>query len=147
MNIGILGMFGTVPFWCSDKAVLTFSGVQVSHPARYAVHDVIGGKPVPEFVGPGQKEVSFSVHLMSAFNAPPSVWVPVLETMLDSGQSYRLLLGPDYFGAYCLDSFSEDRKFTDGHGIPIDSEVSLTLKEASGFNIFTAAVSAARSLL
>ena len=137
MSLGILGMFGLVPFTCSGNAVQTFKDVQINHEARYAVHDVIGNAPVPEYIGPGQRKITFNMQLRSQFGSPPAVVIELLKQMLDSGESYRLCLGPEYLGKFYLRSFSEQRKYFDGAGVAIATDVSLSIEEDQGFNIVT----------
>lgn len=127
--LGVLGFFGKVPFTCSSEQVATFKDLQISHSSRYASHDVIGEKPVSEYIGPSKMEISFKMQLSSRFKSPPSVYIAILKNMLDSGESHHLCFGPEYMGKFILTSFSEDRKFFNGQGIPIVTDVSLTLIE------------------
>ena len=63
MNIGLQGLLGKIPFSCSDSRVLTFQNLQVQKSARYASHDIIGQKPVNEYVGPSMTTLSFTIQL------------------------------------------------------------------------------------
>ena len=58
---GFLGMIGTLPFVCSHEKVMTFSNLQTEQSVRYAMHEVIGKKPVL-CIGcfPNQKDCSRS---------------------------------------------------------------------------------------
>ena len=127
--LGVLGFFGKVPFTCSSEQVATFKDLGITHSSRYATHDVIGEKPVSEYIGPSKKEISFKMTLSAQYNSPPLLYVTVLKNMLESGESHHLCFGPEYMGKFILTGFKEDRKFFNGQGIPIVTDVSLTLIE------------------
>lgn len=141
-SLGVLGLFGSVPFTCSTAQVMTFKNLQVQRSARFAKHDLIGRKPVLELVGPELTTLSFTISLRSQFNCAPTIYLPMLQTILETGEANRLLLGPDYFGKYVLESYSEDRKFHNGFGVCIGADVSLFLREAEGTNLLSMAADA-----
>ena len=123
MKIGLQGMFGLVPFTCSDKRVLTYQDLQVQRSARYASHEIIGQKPVNEFIGPDSDMVSFKIQLIRNLGVSPAVYLAILREMLD------------YFGKYILSDLSEDRKYYDGRGGLLNCDVTLNLTEAKGFSL------------
>lgn len=133
---GVLGFFGEVPFTCSSEQVATFNDVQVQHQSRYANHDILGQKPVHEYVGPANSTVSFKVKLYAQHNAPPSLYIELLQDMLNSGEAQRLMLGTRYYGKYILTGFTENQQFFNGVGNSIVTEVTLNLEEAQGFSLF-----------
>lgn len=134
MSPKVLGFFGLVPFTCSSVAVQTFKDVSIQHEARYTVHDVIGANPVPEYIGPGQTKVSFALKLTTQLGTPTAT-LALLKTMQESGESYRLLLGPNYMGKYYLHSFSEDQPYHNGLGAAQVVDVTLNLEEDKGFSL------------
>lgn len=133
--LGVLGFFGKVPFTCSSEQVATFQNLQIQRQSRYATHDVLGQKPVHEYVGPSLTTMSFKIQLRSYLNSSPSAYLPLLKDMLESGEAHRLLLGPKYYGKYILTGFSEDQKHFNGIGLCIAADVSLQLEEAQGFSL------------
>ena len=132
---GVLGFFGKVPFTCSSEQVATFQNLQIQRQSRYATHDVLGQKPVHEYVGPSLTTMSFKIQLRSYLKSSPEVYLSLLKDMLESGDAQRLLLGPKYYGKYVLTGFSEDQKFFNGLGTCIAADVSLQLEEAQGFSL------------
>ena len=139
MLFGIQGIFGMVPFSCSSAQVLTFKDVSIQHNSRYATHDVIGQQPVNEYIGPALTTISFSVQLRSQQNSPPSVYIIMLNEMLESAKSYPLCLGPDYLGRYILNSFTENRLHFSGAGIAIATDVTLQLTLDKRFSLLDTA--------
>ena len=142
MSVGVQGIYGLVPFTCSSAAVQTFRDVSVQHEARYAGHDVIGETPIPEYIGPGQIKISFNIQINSVYGLSPALIVGMLTEMQESGESYRLCLGPEYLGKFYLRSFTEDRKFFEGTGLVIGSDLSLNLEEDKGVSIVSSVLSA-----
>lgn len=136
-SFGVLGLFGTVPFTCSALQIMTFKNLQVQRSARFAKHDLIGRKPVMELIGPELTTVSFSISLRSQFNCAPAIYLPILQNILEKGEACKLILGPDYFGDYILESYTEDRKWHNGIGVCIGADVTLSLREASGSSLLT----------
>ena len=134
-SLGVLGMFGNVIFTACSAQVLTFRDLNITRQSRFAWHNVIGSEPVPEFVGPDSARIRFNVTLSSQFSSPPITYIEVLKNMVESGESYMLILGADYIGRCVLESFSEDRKYWGAYGIPIWSDVSLNVRTAESFSL------------
>lgn len=104
---GFLGMIGTLPFVCSHEKVMTFSNLQTEQSVRYATHEVIGKKPVLEFIGESLSRVSFQIRFDSTLGFPPNIGLLALRTMMRGGTAKRLLIGPEYMGKYVIESISE----------------------------------------
>jgi len=133
--LGVLGFFGKIPFTCSTEQVATFKDLQIQRQSRYATHDVLGQKPVQEYIGPALTTVSFKIQLRSYLKSNPATYLAMLKDILDSGKAQRLLLGPQYYGKYILTGYSEDQKYFNGIGACIAADVSLQLDEAQGFSL------------
>ena len=58
----VLGVFGTVPFICAFDKVFTFKDLARSRSVRWAKHDVIGQKPVLEWIGPELDRISLRLR-------------------------------------------------------------------------------------
>lgn len=127
----VLGIFGLVPFVCSSSAVMTFRNLSVERSDRWATHEVIGSKPKLEYVGPNLLQVSFEVQLNSSLGVAPIVSLTALRELMDLHEPQRLLIGPDYFGKFVIESMSESRKHHNGFGICVSADVSLTLREVA----------------
>ena len=88
-----IGYFGTVIFGVAEHYLVTPDDVERSGGARWQTHDVILKKPVPQFIGPGQEELSFKLHLMTLYNAMPSQQLAKLREMRDTGIVCPLIIG------------------------------------------------------
>lgn len=102
MALGVLGMYGIIPFVCSSNAVATFKDVNIEHATRFATHEVIGQTPVNEYIGPDRNKVSFSIQLRAAFGSSLAVYFALLNAQFETGEANHLILGPDYMGKYIL---------------------------------------------
>ena len=128
---GFLGMIGTLPFVCSHEKVMTFSNLQTERSVRYAVHEVIGKKPVLEFIGENLSRVSFQIRFDSSLGFPPNIGLMALREMMKEGSSKRLLIGPEYMGKYVIESIGEERKFHTGAGVCSVAVATISLTECN----------------
>lgn len=131
LGFSAVGLFGKLPFLCSSAVTFTFKDLSVSRSTRWATHEIIGKKPVLEYIGPGLTEVSFNIQLNSMLGTPPLAALIQLKEMLEKKQSERLLIGPDYLGKFVIESIGEERKYHSNLGVCVSAEVSITLKEAA----------------
>lgn len=129
MAFGVTGLFGTLPFVCSSNIVNTFKDVNRELTTKYARHDVIGRKPVLEWIGEEPDRISFKIRFDSSLNSPPETGLLLLKRMLDSHKAQRLLLGPRYMGKFVLESISEERRFHTGLGVCQIAEATISLTE------------------
>ena len=130
--MGVIGVFGTVPFVCSDSMVLTFSRLSRERQARWAKHEIIGKKPTLEWVGEDLNTVSMTIRLDMSLGVPPIAGIKAIEVMQASKEPHILLIGGEPLGRYVINSVSENRKFHTGLGVCQVAEVTLSLTEYAG---------------
>lgn len=129
MSFGVTGLFGLVPFVCSASVVSTFKDVNRELSTRWAQHDVIGQKPMFEWVGQDAVRVSFRMRFDLSLGTPPVAALLLLKKMLEQHKPYRLLFGPEYMGKFIIESISEERRFHTGLGLCQVAEVNISLLE------------------
>lgn len=132
MSFGIIGSLGQLPFVCCSKMVLTFSDLSRENSARWARHDIIGKKPILEYVGEDLSKVSLKIRFDSSLGVPPIVGLTRLKKMLDNKKYKTLIVGGEYLGRYVIKSISEVRKFHTGLGVCIVAEATVELEEWAG---------------
>ena len=127
----IVGYLGDIPFLSSRYIVRTFDGYQKSASGRWATHDIIGKKPISEFLGPGQEEISFDMILRMDLGVIPADEVKRLEKLRDTGEAVTLVIGTDVIGdtLWTVDSVSSSVKRWGALGVPASVTVNVTLKE------------------
>lgn len=127
----IVGFLGSIPFLSSRYCVRTFDGYQKSASARWVTHDIIGKKPISEFLGAGQSEISFTILLRADMGVIPADEVKRLEKLRDTGETVPLVLGTDVIGnsLWVVTDVSESVTQWGAFGTPISISCSVTLKE------------------
>ena len=128
----MIGTLGELPFVCSRKRVLTFSELSRDHSARWAKHDIIGKKPILEYVGPDLSSVSLSIRFDVSLGVPPAVGLLRLKKMLDNRKYKTLIIGGEYLGRYVIESISEVRKHHTGKGVCTVATATIQLTEWAG---------------
>ena len=129
--MAVLGMFGMVPFVCSDSVMLTFRDLKVSKSSKFASHEVFGKKPVLEYTGESSDSVSMTVRFDSQFGFPPAVGLTLLNKLRMQHIAYSLIIGGEYFGKFVIEQVNENRKFFNGFGVGLIAEAEIQLIEVS----------------
>jgi phage protein U len=126
-----VGAFGPIVFEVSDAVIRTFKDFQRTVPARWATHDVLGGEPLAEFVGPGQRAITMTVRLNALFLDGKTIEeeLEIIETMTDAGAVGILVIGDLIIGKYYLDNVSESVSRFGGRGEFTNAEITLSLKQ------------------
>lgn len=129
--LGAIGTFGKLPFICSHEKVLTFSDLTKETASRWAKHEVVGAKPVIEYLGEDLERISFKIRFDSSMGMPPVAGLLALKKMRQSHESQILIIGGEYFGKYVIESITEDRRFHSGAGVCIVAEATISLTEVA----------------
>ncbi len=95
-KIGNLGRL--IVFEVSSERVLTFGRMTQNVKGRWSVHEPILGKPYPEFLGPGQRSISFPVHLSAMHGVKPRETMERIEEAVERGTPYTLVIGSKKVG-------------------------------------------------
>lgn len=133
--MGMIGLLGRVPFICSDRRTLTFSNLGKKKAARFATHNIIGQKPVLEYLGPDADTIQMNIRLDSWLGVPPSAGLIAFERMIESGQPNLLLIGMAYHGQFVITAMDEGHRHITGSGITRIADIQLELKEAQSGGI------------
>ncbi len=97
-KIGNLGKL--IVFEVSSEKVLTFGRMTQNVKGRWSVHEPILGKPYPEFLGPGQRSISFPIHLSVMHGVRPRETMERIEEAVEKGMPYTLVIGSKKVGDY-----------------------------------------------
>lgn len=90
MAIGTLGK--NLIFETSDKRILTFSGMTREVSGRWTEHEVMGTKPKPEFLGPGNQKISLPITLSASLGVQPRKMLEIVADMVESGEAEYLII-------------------------------------------------------
>lgn len=127
-----IGSFGSLAFICSEKKVRTFSDLSRELAVRWAKHDLIGQKPVLEWVGEDLSSVSLKVRFDVSLGTVPKDGLDHLKRMMEDGLAKTLIIGGENLGRYVIESIAEERRFHAGDGACLVAEATLNLTEWAG---------------
>ena len=133
-------------FVTSRQYLITFDDYSRNAEGRWAKHDIIGQKPVLEFLGPDTEKISMKIQLRRDHGVNVENMLRRLREMRDTGEAFPLVLGSKVIGnlrkkyifkqsvtpgLWVLKGLSEDVKhWAGGHLYIVDATV--TLEEYSG---------------
>ena len=63
---------GNIVFEVSSRKVRTFRDLKRTHKARFATHNLIGNKPMLEYIGPDVAEITFTMQLSASLGINPT---------------------------------------------------------------------------
>lgn len=127
-----LGSLGELPFICSADKVRTFSGLDRELSVRWAKHDLIGRKPVLEFVGGDLNSVSLKIRFDASLGIAPKDGLDQLRRMMENKLYKSLIIGGENLGRYVIESITEERRFHAGGGQCLVAEATVNLTEWAG---------------
>ena len=124
-----LGTLGDFVFEASSELVRTFRDASHTAAGRWAVHEIIGQRPVPEFGGPSLRRMSLSVTLDAAFGVSPETEADALRDACEAGTVLPLLLGGEPQGDWVLLEVSETWRRVGADGAIGAIDLGLSLQE------------------
>lgn len=96
-QIGNLGKL--IVFEVSSDKVLTFGKMTQSVKGRWTTHSIIGNKPVSEFLGAGQRTLTFPIFLTVNHGVRPRKTIEKIEKAIESGTPYSFVIGGKKIGS------------------------------------------------
>ena len=126
---GTLG--NKIAFEVSDAAVMTFQNMSREISGRWTDHEVMGVKPKPEFLGPGNQTISLPITLSAAMGVRPRAMLQTIEAMVESGAAEYLVIGTRPVGKnpFRLTGSSETWDRVYSRGELAKATVTITLEE------------------
>ncbi len=127
----ITGMLGTIVFSCSDSFVKTFDAYTRQTAPRLATHEIIGKKPLYEYLGPGTDSITFTIKLSAYFGVSPKNEAKKLRQLCQKAIPviWIMALAPVSENRWIIESMQETANHYDNLGNIVSSDISLTLKE------------------
>lgn len=116
-------------FETSDRRLLTFLDLTRETSARFANHEVIGEKPLKEYLGPGLDGLSFTMELSAFGGVSPLGLVGVLDSAMQNGQQSNFILGGRNLGKFVIVSKSEAYGIITNRGAVVSASVDVKLEE------------------
>lgn len=128
-----VGFMGDIPFVVTYGKIRTFSDYGRSGSGRWAKHDLIGRKPVMEFLGPDVEKVSMKIQLRTDHGINPESELGRLRKMRDTGAVFPFILGgaPVSDNYWLLEDIGENVSYWRAGGKILSVSVDITLTEYS----------------
>lgn len=128
-----VGSMGDIPFVVTYGKIRTFSDYGRSGSGRWAKHDLIGRKPVMEFLGPDVEKVSMKIQLRTDHGINPESELGRLGKMRDTGAVFPFILGgaPVSDNYWLLEDIGENVSYWRAGGKILSVSVDITLTEYS----------------
>ena len=120
-----VGSLGNVVFTVSAELVRTFSDYGRKTSARVATHEIIGQKPVLEFLGASEETISFKIKLSAFRGVNPKEEADRLREMCENGKAVK-------FGVSTYQTKTNRKKLIAAYsdkGNLISSELNISLRE------------------
>jgi len=127
----MVGSFGSVVFQASRNKILTFDDLKRSTAPRWATHDVHLKKPIPEYLGPGQDIINFTMIFDVSLGVRPLNEMERIMVLCRDGVPHRLVIGGVPFGAkqWVITNYEQMYTHFDGRGNLMRGSSSVTMKE------------------
>lgn len=87
-----IGTLGSLIFQVSDDLILTFDGMTREVTGRWTEHEVLGVKPKPEFLGPGNQKINLPITLSASLGVRPRKILEMVERMVETGDAEYLII-------------------------------------------------------
>ena len=126
-----IGTLGDIVFEVSTDKIHTFKDFNRSSSARLATHEIIGKKPIVEFLSPDLEQITFSMHLNTLLGVDIAQTLERLREIRDTGEIVNLVINnePVTQNKWLVQSLSEPVKVFDGKGGIVSMDISVTLTE------------------
>ena len=126
----LVGFLGSIPFRVSRENVLTFDEFSRSAAGRWTEHNIIGSKPLPEFLGASAETITFKIQMRADLGASPETLLMELRKLRDDGTPVPLIINNKLINSnyWTVQSISEVVNHW-GKGYILSATASLTLKE------------------
>ena len=132
VSSGDIGTLGDITFKVSSyKDILTISTYQRDAKARTSTHEIIGQRPILEFLGPDLQTISFSIQLRAWCGANPKQALNTLRRYCETGEVLQFSMGGSPVGEnkWLIESISGTANYFDGSGNIVSADASVSLKE------------------
>lgn len=131
----MIGIMGSVMFEVSGGGGLlgvrafTYRDLQRQRAAKYATHEVFGGKPLLEFTGLDSDSFTLKLRLDAAMGVDPASKIDEIIGMMEAGLSVPVTLGGEPQGLYVVESVSEAWDVVENKGKIVAATLTVHLKE------------------
>ncbi|CAM3851989.1 MULTISPECIES: phage tail protein [Paenibacillus] len=126
-----IGNLGDVVFVVSDKTIRTFNEFTRSSSSRWGKHEVLGKKPVTQWIGPGLDTVSFTMRFDARYRMNPRKELDRLTALERKGKALPLVVGGKGIGVglWVITSLEQGWTHIDHRGNILVATANISLEE------------------
>lgn len=126
-----VGSLGSIIFMTSSQVVNTFHDYSRESSGRWAKHEIIGKKPVMEFLGPDTEKISFKMLIRRDRGISPREELKQLREYRDKGAVLPLIIGGNVVGDnfWVVESIGEAVNYWNSLGGILSVSVDVSLSE------------------
>lgn len=127
----MLGSLGSIVFIASEKTLRTFKDFRRSGGGRYTAHEVLGQKPLTQWIGPGLDTVNFVMRFDAKFGVNPRKEMDNIVALERAGKALTLTIGGKGVGTalWIITGYEQTWSTVDNLGNVLTAEVSISLQE------------------
>jgi len=125
----MLATLGGIVFEASAELIRTFGDASHETSGRWTKHEVIGQKPVQDFLGPDLRTLSFSIRLDARLGVDPEAEAAALRESVETGEVLPFVLGGRPVGDWVAKRSRETWRNITGDGVVTVIIVDLSLEE------------------
>lgn len=96
--MAVIGTYGPLVFEVSSNKIQTINDIERDNKERWHNHELDGLKPIPEYIGPGLDEMSFTIEFSAFLGVNPLNEMDRLVRMSRNGEKHPLVIGGKGFG-------------------------------------------------
>lgn len=120
---------GPITFEVNADLIRTWRDARRSGSGRWHLHEVYGGKPKLEFLGPGIDSIKMSVHLDIERGLVPRDELRQMRKQRDTGAVLQFAIGGDLVGDFVLKDVDEEWSRVNNTGVLMKAIAGLSLEE------------------
>lgn len=126
-----IGSLGSIVFEVSSRKVRTFKDLKRTTKARYASHEIVGQKPILEYLGPDGEEISFTMQFSLSLGVNPQEETDKVRRLCERGVAMYFVLCNSVVGSnqWVIESVGESVDTIDNNGRVVLTQIDVTLKE------------------
>ncbi len=115
----------------SDEKILTLNNFNRSNSVRFTAHEVLGKKPVQEYLGQSLDTITFDISLKASNGVNPVDVMNQLIVLQREGALISIFIGDMAFGMFrwVIKDLSNDFKHIDNKGNTLAIDINISLEE------------------
>lgn len=127
----MIGAFGEINFLVSDDKIRTFDELTRTVSGRWVDHEILGKKPMTQYIGANLDEISFVMEFNAFYGLDVEYETDRIVKMVREGKAYPLTIGNKGLGMNKWTLRSAEIAYTtiDARGRMLIAGVNVTLKE------------------